>query len=137
MARWNYGGRGGASRWARESEDARAGGHEGQSETSLKLCKGANRSGAPVQKCKGGGKRDGVAWGYAGTGVCCDANAEGRAVRLARPRMSGQVIHTRDRLGRHAVPTLPRGKRLTKGGQPYPWQLCRDAVPTLPMAEGA
>jgi hypothetical protein len=27
-----------------------------------------------------------------------------------------------------------RGKRLTKGGQPYPRQLCRDAVPTLPGA---
>ncbi len=62
---------------------------------------------------------------------------EGRGVRPARPRMTGPVIPTQDRLGRHAVPTLPQDKRLTKGGQPYPWQLCRDAVPTLPMAEGA
>ena len=31
-------------------------------------CKSANRSEAPVQMCKGGGKRDGVARGYAGMG---------------------------------------------------------------------
>ena len=54
-----------------------------RSEVWERQCKGANRSGAPVQRCKSGGKRDGVAWGYAGTGVCCDANAEGRA---AEPR---------------------------------------------------
>ncbi len=47
-----------------------------------------------VQKCKGG-RGVSAAWGYAGMGACCEANAEGRGVRLARPRMTGSVIPTK------------------------------------------
>jgi hypothetical protein len=57
-----------------------------------------------------GGGRENFAWGYAGTGVCCDANAEGRA------------DHPWSAAVEQGCSTLPRCR------------LCRDAVPTLPGA---
>jgi hypothetical protein len=89
----------GEARRLRGSVDQREAGLKGESETGGLLGFHSQVAGGSLR------------WRVAG---------EGRGVRPARPRMTEAVIPTKDRLGRHAVPTLPRDKRLTKGGQPYP-----------------